>query len=294
MLEAGGRDPSSARRIREVRRRRQRLLLALLALALLLAAALLGRRLFEDSGEPAAPSEPAPTTASGEAAPEGLAPVPPTAPEAELEPDEPLPPLAESDAFVRERAAAASSRPELAAWLVGEGLVARFVAAVDNVANGESPRAHLRELAPSGPFEATEREGRYVATQRSWSRYDLVAALFSSLDADACARLHRLLLPLFEESYRELGGGEDRFDDALKRAFRELLRAPSIDGDVEVVPRVRSYHFADPELEALSPAQKHLLRMGPRNVRAIQAKLRELATALGLDLGGASRPAPAA
>lgn len=294
MLESGGRDPSSARRIRAMRRRRQRALLVVLALAVLLAAAVIGRQLFEPVGGPAATGDATLAEASGPADAQEATGAQPDAAQLVPAPDSPLPPLVDSDGFVRERAASASPRPELAAWLAGEGLVARFVAAVDNVANGESPRAHLRELAPAGPFQASERGGREVVSERSWARYDLATSLFASLDAEACARLHRLLLPLFEEAYRELGGGEDRFDDALARAFRELLRAPTIDADVEVVPRIRSYHFADPELEALSPAQKHLLRMGPRNARAVQAKLHELAAALGIDLRGASRAAPAA
>ena len=40
------------------------------------------------------------------------------------------------------------------------------------------------------------------------------------------------------------------------------------------------YAYADPRLEGLSPAQKQLLRMGPENVKAIQAKLREIAAVL--------------
>ena len=35
-------------------------------------------------------------------------------------------------------------------------------------------------------------------------------------------------------------------------------------------------------LESLTNAQKQLLRMGPRNVKLIQAKLREVAVALGI------------
>ena len=35
-----------------------------------------------------------------------------------------------------------------------------------------------------------------------------------------------------------------------------------------------------PRLEALSPPEKHLLRMGPRNVQRVQAKLREVSAAL--------------
>lgn len=39
--------------------------------------------------------------------------------------------------------------------------------------------------------------------------------------------------------------------------------------------------LVDPDLENLSLAQKHLLRMGQDNVRTIQAKLREMAQTLG-------------
>ena len=39
--------------------------------------------------------------------------------------------------------------------------------------------------------------------------------------------------------------------------------------------------FAAPELERLGAVDKHLLRMGPRNTRLIQAKARQLERALG-------------
>jgi hypothetical protein len=45
----------------------------------------------------------------------------------------------------------------------------------------------------------------------------------------------------------------------------------------------------DPDLENLTAAQKHLLRMGPENIRVIQAKLREIAQALGFEI---QEPAP--
>jgi hypothetical protein len=290
MIEGG--PPGSARRAREARRRRRRALGGILALVLLAAAAVVTFRLLEPArapeppeaiGEEAAPGLPAarapePGEPPAEPAP-GLEPAPPAPP---------LPALAESDAFARERVAGASKRPELAAWLAGEGLVYRFVAAVDAVANGESPREQLAELAPREPFRARERALRPTVDPRSWERYDRVAEVFASLDAEACAALHRLLLPLFEAAYAELGRREGRFDDALARAFRELLAAPVPEGEIELVAKVRSYQLADPALEALSPAQKHLLRMGPRNARRVQAKLAELAAALGLESAAAS------
>jgi hypothetical protein len=285
MIE-GPQERGSARRVRETRRRRRRIVFAV-ALALCAGAAWLSRDLWQRPGE-AAPGEariPAPEPGATGPAPEAPA---EAAVDEALAPAEPLPALDESDAFARARAAAVSSRPELAGWLAGEGLVTRFVAAVDAVANGESPRSELPELAPRARFEAEEHAGHPALGPRAAARYDVVAAVFESLDAEACARVHRALAPLFEKAHAQIGHRGDDFDATLARAFRELLRAPVRDGDFELAAGIRSYHFADPALEDLSPAQKQLLRMGPRNARRVQAKLRELATALGLDVSDAA------
>ena len=49
---------------------------------------------------------------------------------------------------------------------------------------------------------------------------------------------------------------------------------------VELVPHATSFRYRDPRYEDLTPAQKQFLRMGPRNVKIIQGKLREIAAAL--------------
>jgi mRNA-degrading endonuclease RelE of RelBE toxin-antitoxin system len=43
------------------------------------------------------------------------------------------------------------------------------------------------------------------------------------------------------------------------------------------------WKFADPKIEALPQAERQLIRMGPRNQRIIQDKLREIAPFLGID-----------
>ncbi len=45
-----------------------------------------------------------------------------------------------------------------------------------------------------------------------------------------------------------------------------------------------SFRYERDDLEALSPAQKQLLRMGPRNVRIVQDQLRAVARELGIPL----------
>src|SRR5438093_1467370 len=101
----------------------------------------------------------------------------------------------------------------------------------------------------------------------------------------AAADLYRQVQPLCEEAYRELGNPPGRFDDVVAKAIQTLLATPVVDGEIELRPKVVTYAFADRRLEALSPAQRHLLRMGPRNVRMIQRELRTLAAALGVPAG---------
>jgi hypothetical protein len=106
----------------------------------------------------------------------------------------------------------------------------------------------------------------------------------ASLDAERCAALYRRAKPLVEEAFRALGPGEEPFDDRLARGVRVLLATPLPTGDEELVQPKVFYEYADPALESLEPAQKHLLRMGPANARRIQEKLRELASALGIEV----------
>jgi hypothetical protein len=66
---------------------------------------------------------------------------------------------------------------------------------------------------------------------------------------------------------------------------RHLLATPLPTGEPELSRGVESYLLRDQRLESLSPAQKHLLRMGPDNAAVILDKLREIAELLDL-MGG--------
>ena len=269
-------------------RRRRRRTGRWIAAALALVALALGAYLFLQSPPlTTLPSPPAPA-AIPEILPSPVAPLvteplaAPTPTEPETPPEERrLPPLAESDTLVRELATGLSSHPGLSVWLSTDGLIPKFVAAVDNIAAGESPRPNLLFLAPVAKFRVVHRSGRVYVDAKSYERYDLVADVVGSVDPQRAVEVYRQLQPLCEAAYRALGKPQGPFDDVLRKALRNLLAAPVVDGDVELRPKVITYAFADPALEGLSPAQKHLLRMGPKNVRAVQTQLRALAAALG-------------
>ncbi len=204
------------------------------------------------------------------------------------------PPIDESDTFVRDLVKGLSSHPQLAVWLAARGLVRTFTVAVENVAGGQTPRAHLAFLAPKDAFAVVQKQGRIFVDPRSYARYDGLVDGFASLDTAGCARVYRELDPLFERAYRDLGYPEGGFKGVLARAVAMLEAVPVIDGEVEVKSVPRSgivYEYADRRVEALAPAQKQLLRLGPRNARKVQAKLRELAEAL--ELRASSQPSTA-
>jgi hypothetical protein len=194
-----------------------------------------------------------------------------------------LPPLAESDSFLREMLGALSNDGYLRTLLDTEDLARKFVVGVANVAEGTSPAKQLTHVRPEEPFTAIETSGRTVLDPESYRRYDVPVRFFQSLDTSAIAALYRRLEPLFEEAHSELGLTERKgFRDTLGRAIQSLLAVPVVEGPVRIRAVNVNYVYEDPALEKLSPAQKHLLRMGPENARRVQQKLVELKRALGL------------
>jgi hypothetical protein len=193
-----------------------------------------------------------------------------------------LPPLSESDSFFRDMARRLSTHAFLSLLLDADDLVRKLVVSVANVAEGASPAKQLLHIRPEESFSALETAERTVVDPASYRRYDAPAELFSSLDAGAVAGLYRTLEPLLEEAHSELGLSERRgFRDTLSRAIEALLAVPVVEVPIRLRAVNVNYAFEDPALERLSPAQKHLIRMGPENTRRVQRKLTEIQGALG-------------
>jgi hypothetical protein len=126
-----------------------------------------------------------------------------------------------------------------------------------------------------------ERGEELVIDPATYERYSSLASAVASLDAAGAARLYTLVKPRIEEAYGALGHQES-FDRALERSIVALLQVPPLDGDLVMVPKGALYLYGEPRIERLTAAQKQLARMGPRNVRIIQTKLRDIARQLGI------------
>jgi hypothetical protein len=193
-----------------------------------------------------------------------------------------LPPLDASDTLVRTLVQALSESPAIMAWLPTAGLIRNFTVVVTNIAEGATPAKNLKVLRPSTPFRTVERGGVTYIDPRGYARYAPIADAVASIAPAAAAKLYATLKPRIEEAHRDLGTQDQSFDRTLERAIVSLLETPVVDGDVRLRPKGIGYAYADEQLESLTAAQRQLLRMGPRNVRVIKGRLREIALALGI------------
>ena len=244
---------------------------ALLALAAIAAIGLLAvlYMVFRTPEEPA----PKPTPPSVTVPPPAPTPAPSATPIV-------LPPLDESDDLVRELVAALSANPELGRWIAQNDLVRTVTVVTVNVATGESPRPHLMFLEPKTRFVPTRVGRSLVPDPAGFAGYDVMADAIASLDAATTAQAFRTTEPLFELAFEDFGMPDVRFRTLLDRAIANLLAVPVPGAEVELVPHATTFRYANPRYEQLSPAQKQFLRMGPRNVKLIQSKLREIQATL--------------
>ncbi len=219
-------------------------------------------------------------------APEPVAQQAPAAPA-----DAKLPTAEETDARIRAEGAKLSPRPELAEWLKQAGLLERWVVVTDNLSEGVSPRKQLAFLGPAKGFQARHKRSKTFIDPRSYARYDTFADVVASIDAKGFAVLVRDLHPLLQSAYHALGYPNRSVDVTAAQALQRLVAAPVVEGPVELAPgKGALYLFADEKLEKQGPVEKHLLRMGPRNTKLIQAKAREIAQALELPATASRNP----
>lgn len=190
--------------------------------------------------------------------------------------------LSGTDPRVRELLRGLSSDAEFLRWLSAEDLVRRFVSATNAVAEGQSPRTQLSFLAPGGGFRVNRRGARTVIAPESYARFDGIARAFASVNTQGVQRVYQELKPLLEAAHAEIAPPGRTLDQVLSQAIGRLTRVAVPPGPVEVIPKGALYVYADLRLEALSGAEKHLLRMGPENMRKVQTKLSEISSALGL------------
>jgi hypothetical protein len=172
--------------------------------------------------------------------------------------------------------------PAIADWLVDEQLARRVVATIDNLPRNTRIES-LRPLRPPAePFavereviDATVGEERITLSPANFARYDAIVGLLAGVDVKAAAAVYRRIYPRLQTVYEELGYPGRYFNDRVVQVIDHLLAAPEPEGPLRLEQPKVLYRFADERLEALSPGQKLLVRIGPRHARVVKQKLAE-------------------
>lgn len=190
-----------------------------------------------------------------------------------------LPSIDNSDQFFREELLKLT--PGLAPWLNTDQLIRKYLVIVNDFSQGSRLEKHMRFIKPEIPFSVEQgRDGLFIAAS-SYQRYDRLAAAINLLDVPAALAVYKKIRPLLMQVFNEFSYPESySLEDIFTKAAAEIISAPTIDQRIAVVRPSVNYKFADPQLEALNPVHKQMIRMGPENTRIIQNKVRRLVEGL--------------
>lgn len=185
-----------------------------------------------------------------------------------------LPSLDDSDSVVRESLADVVS-VNLLKLVVSDDLIRRAVVYTENLADGKLAKKHQMFVAPKQPFSVND--GAIITVNpESFERYDPYVSLLTKLSEKQIIALIDEYKPLIQDAYDEIGLSDYEFEQRLALAIQHLLDTPAVPLDTPLTSQSVTYKYAVPEYEALSDAQKQLLRLGPDNMAQVKTKLSRL------------------
>ncbi|MDO9319603.1 MAG: DUF3014 domain-containing protein [Gammaproteobacteria bacterium] len=185
-----------------------------------------------------------------------------------------LPTLNLSDAFVLTRLGALETGARLLELLSSEELVRRFVVFVENVSQGSLPQLEYPVRRLQQPMAVREiDENLYEMQTVSYQRYTPLIDALTAVNPEQALAIYRVLKPLFQEAFAEIGYPNRNFDEVVIRAIDNVLNAQTAEGPFQLVKPKIMYVYADAGVESMTPVEKQLLRMGPQNAEKLKAAL---------------------
>ena len=190
--------------------------------------------------------------------------------------EEALPALDQSDASLIAAFGQLAGKGAAEKFLVPEGIVRKIVVTIDNLPEAKVAE-RLRPMKPvAGNVPTSGPETALTLDPANYQRYKPLVDMMRSMDDAQLVALYVRYYPLFQEAYENLGHPPQYFNDRLIQVIDHLLATPEVKDPIALVQPNVLYEYADPRLEALSPGQKVLIRMGSDNAAVVKEKLRGL------------------
>lgn len=192
----------------------------------------------------------------------------------------PTPPLDQSDATFHDALTALPGAQAAEKLLVPDNIIRNIVVTVDNLSKKKVALDKRPIKATSGQFLTRSNGDQLTISPENYARYRPFMDVVKTIDTDKLALLYFHFYPLFQTAFDDLGYQDGYFNDHVISLIDHLLATPDVTGPVALTQPNVMYLYADPALEALSPGQKTLIRMGPTNEALIKARLKDLKTQL--------------
>ena len=181
-----------------------------------------------------------------------------------------LPPLDDSDEFLRKRISLLSKNQDLSVWITTDDLLRRIVSYTDGLSRGVALDKIFPLSPPDGKF-TTHIDGENIwLNAGNYERYDRTISAIVSLDPKMLAKIFHFSRPLLETAFAELGYNIRQMDGIILTALDQLIATPVIYEPIMLTRESVTYKFADSNLERLKPIQKQLIRSGPTNTERIK------------------------
>ena len=191
-----------------------------------------------------------------------------------------LPELDNSDEFVRERLLLINSKPKFSGWVKTDDLMRRTASYLDGLSNGVMLSKVFPLSPPQGKFATHKSDGSIWLNAGNYERYGDTINAIANTNMASIARMFHFSRPLLEAAFAEMGYNPRQMDGIILQAIDVILATPIIVEPIQLTRESVVYKFADPELEALLPIQKQLLRTGPNNTKHLQKQAVALRNAL--------------
>jgi len=162
-----------------------------------------------------------------------------------------------------------------------KSFIRHFVVTIDNMTNQKIPQRYIITQRVPETFAVIKQDvDTTVLDSNNFRRYSEFVNLAEQVNTRKLVVQYVRFYPLFQEAYEELGYPDLYFNDRFIQVIDHLLAAPEVKGTIQLIRPKVFYHFAKPDLEALSAGQKILVRIGYDNAQRVKTKLRELRTVL--------------
>jgi hypothetical protein len=190
------------------------------------------------------------------------------------------PTLAEANALLANNVKAMSPSPLAVTFAAAPNLIERVVAIIDNLRQGFVPYKLLPIGRPQAPFAFRDDGLAVTMDPTGFSRYDGLSRHISELNTESIVSAFTTFESAVNAAWNTLGYEDPNLEGALLTSLEIIMLAPETPTEARLYKVEANWVYEDPSLEALSPLQKQLMRMGPDNAERVKEKARELRGAL--------------